>query len=172
MSEHPIGRRERRIPEGDSHERLVCIDCGHVQYDNPKIVVGSVVVHEGRFLMCKRAIEPRSGFWTLPAGFLENGETPEEGALREAREEANAELEIEGLLAIYTVRHISQVQIFFRARLAKPDFSPGPESTDVRLYDWDAIPRADLAFPSVHWALDHHRAMTEGRAAPPFGRST
>jgi ADP-ribose pyrophosphatase YjhB (NUDIX family) len=108
------------------------------------------------------------GFWTLPAGFMELGESVEEGACREAREEARAELEIEGLLAVYSIPRIGQVQIFFRARLIN-DPSPGPESLDVGLFGWDAIPWRELAFPSVRWALEHYRA-TEGRDSfTPFG---
>jgi ADP-ribose pyrophosphatase YjhB (NUDIX family) len=145
-----------RIPDGDTRERLVCATCGHIDYQNPKIVVGSVVVHAGRVLLCRRAIEPRRGFWTLPAGYLELGETAEEGARREAMEEAEASIELDGLLAFYSISRIGQVQLIFRARFAdaeKPHFAPGPESVDVRLFDWDEVPRDYLAFPSVHWSL-------------------
>src|SRR5262245_27661583 len=106
----------RRVPEGDSRERLVCAICGHVAYENPKIVAGSVVAHDGRVLLCRRAIDPRRGYWTLPAGYLELGETVEEGARREAAEEACAAIELEGILGVFSVTRIGQVQIFFRAR--------------------------------------------------------
>jgi ADP-ribose pyrophosphatase YjhB (NUDIX family) len=147
----------RTVPEGDDRERLVCPDCGWIEYDNPRIVVGSVVTWEDRFLLCRREIEPRRGYWTIPAGYLELGETIMEGAAREAYEEACARIEIEGLLAVYNIPRISQVQMFFRAHLTAPDFAPGPESQEVALYDWAAIPWDDLAFPSVRWALDHFR---------------
>lgn len=154
---------ERRVPEGDSVERDVCGQCGHIHYSNPKIVVGSVVTHDRYILLCRRAIEPRKNYWTLPAGFLEEHETPEQGARREAHEEALCEIELDGLLAVYSVPHISQVQLMYRARLKTPDFAPGPESLETRLFAWEDIPWDALAFPSVHWAL-HHFRETEGKA--------
>jgi ADP-ribose pyrophosphatase YjhB (NUDIX family) len=163
---------QRIIPEGDSRERLVCGDCGFIRYDNPKIIAGAVVTHDDRFLLCRRAIEPRHGFWTLPAGFMELGETPEEGAAREAYEEATARIEIGELLAVYTIRHISQVQMIYRATLATPDFAPGVESLEVRLCTWEEIPWNDLAFPSVQWALEDHRAALEGKLTLPSRRHT
>jgi ADP-ribose pyrophosphatase YjhB (NUDIX family) len=159
----------RRVPEGDDKERLVCLQCGHVQYDNPKIVVGAVVRHEGRILMCRRAIEPRSGYWTLPAGYLELGESPEEGACREAREEATADIAIDRLLAIYSIGHIHQVQLIFTASLVRPEIAPGPESAELHLFSWDEIPWDDLAFPSVRWALAQFRTVEEKTDYPPFG---
>ena len=152
---------ERRIPAGDEHHRLVCTDCGFVQYENPKVVVGSVVHAGERILMCRRAIEPRAGFWTLPAGYLEVHEMPEAGALREAWEEAQARIDIEMLLAVYTIPRISQVQLIFRARLAAPEIAAGPESLEVALFAWDEIPWKDIAFPTVRWAL-HDFAETRG----------
>ena len=146
----------RRVPEGDTSERYVCGQCGHIAYSNPKIVVGSVVAYEDRILLCRRAIEPRKNYWTLPAGFLEEHETPEDGAKREAREEACADIEIDALLAVYAVPHISQVQLMYRARCRTPEFSPGAESLDVKLFAWNEIPWEELAFPSVKWALDHY----------------
>lgn len=147
----------RRIPEGEDRERKVCADCGHVDYENPKVVVGSVVVSDGRVLMCRRAIEPRTGFWTLPAGYMELGETLQEGAAREAQEEAEASIEIEGILGVFSIARIGQVQVIFRARFSEagpPVFAPGPESLDVRLFAPNEIPWQDIAFPSVHWALN------------------
>src|SRR5471032_2332234 len=146
----------RRIPEGDNRERMVCADCGYVAYENPKVVVGSVVVADGLVLMCLRAIEPRRGFWTLPAGYLELGETLEEGAAREAMEEANAGISIDGILGVFSVARIGQVQVIFRGRFAgpgKPTFSSGLESEEVALFDWDEIPWHEIAFPTVLWAL-------------------
>ncbi len=147
----------RRIPEGDNRERLICADCGHIAYDNPKVVVGSVVVADGAVLMCRRAIEPRRGFWTLPAGYLEHGETLEEGAAREAWEEAQAEIALDGILGVFSISRIGQVQVIFRARFASsgvPRFAAGPESLEVALFPPPRIPRDAIAFPSVIWALD------------------
>lgn len=151
----------RRLAEGEDRERLVCGDCGYIAYENPKIVVGSVVVDEGRVMLCRRAIEPRHGFWTLPAGYMEMGETTEEGARREAWEEARAKLELQGILAIYSIARIGQVQIIYRARLAEPGFAAGPESLDVRFFAWGEIPWDEIAFPSVRWAL---KAWADGGA--------
>ncbi len=147
------------MPPGDDRPRLLCPECGFIAYENPKVVVGSVVEESGRILMCRRAIEPRRGFWTVPAGFLELGETPEEGARREAWEEARAQLELTGLLAVYSVARIGQVQLMYRARLAAPGFSAGPESAEVQLFGWDEIPWTELAFPTVRWALERYREV-------------
>ncbi|MBS7792893.1 NUDIX hydrolase [Roseococcus sp. SDR] len=157
----------RRVPEGEDRERLVCGDCGFIAYENPKIVVGSVVSEGGRILLCRRAIEPRRGYWTLPAGYMELGETTEEGAKREAWEEARARLELDGVLAIYSIARIGQVQIIYKARLAEPGFAPGPESLDVRFFAWEEIPWDDLAFPSVHWSLKAWKAGGPGIAGNP-----
>lgn len=155
----------RRIPDGEDRERLVCTTCGFIRYENPKIVVGSVATWEGKVLMCRRAIEPSVGRWTLPAGYMELNETPEEGAAREAWEEARATLKIEGLLAIYTIRRISQVQLFYRAELASPNIAAGPESLEVGLFAPDEAAALELAFPSVSWALAHH-AQAAAHAGP------
>jgi ADP-ribose pyrophosphatase YjhB (NUDIX family) len=155
-----------RTPEGEDRPRQVCDTCGFIAYVNPKVVVGSIVTHKDRFLICRRAIEPRKGYWTLPAGYLEEGETVEAGAMREAREEACAEIAIEGLFAVYSITHLSQVQLMFRARLASETIAPGPESLEVKLVSWDDIPWAELAFPSVRWALDHYRQWREGAPGP------
>ncbi len=163
------GPRIRKVPAGDNRERLVCPDCEYVAYENPKVVVGVVATWEDKLLMCKRAIEPRHGYWTLPAGFMETGESPEEGAAREAWEEAYAKLEIVDLLAVYSLRHISQLQLFYRARLLAPDVSPGPESLEVGLFDFGALPARELAFPSVHWAIEHFKRAPDDRGFAPFG---
>lgn len=156
-----------KVPEGDDHERLVCDTCGFIDYVNPKIVAGSVVTKGNKILLCKRAIEPRRGFWTLPAGFLEVGESVEQGAAREAMEEANAKIEIDRLLAVYSVPRISQVQIMYRARLVS-DVSAGPESLEVGLFDWKDIPWKDLAFPTVVWALTHFAQTRDQASFAPF----
>jgi ADP-ribose pyrophosphatase YjhB (NUDIX family) len=157
-SDAPKGPRIRAIPEGDDRERLTCPDCGYIEYENPKLVAGAVVSVDGRILLCRRAIEPRTGFWTIPAGYMELNETPDEGAKREAWEEATAKIAIDALLAVYSVPRISQVQMIYRATLAEPGFSAGPESQEVALFDWDDIPWDELAFPSVRWALDEYKA--------------
>ena len=156
----------RRVPDGDNRERLICPDCGHIAYDNPKIVVGSVVAVDGAVLMCRRAIEPRRGFWTLPAGYLEHGETLQEGAMREAREEAEADIALDGILGVFSVSRIGQVQVIFRGRFADPDalprFAPGPESLEVALFAWERIPWNEVAFPTVRWALHAWRQAGTG----------
>ncbi len=169
MRERDKGPRIRKVPAGDNRQRLVCPDCEYVAYENPKVVVGVVATWEDKLLMCKRAIEPRVGYWTLPAGFLEMGESPQEGAAREAWEEAYATLEILDLLAVYSLRHISQLQLFYRARLLSPEVSAGPESTEVGLFDFDQLPSTDLAFPSVHWAIDHFQQVRGTELFAPFG---
>jgi ADP-ribose pyrophosphatase YjhB (NUDIX family) len=153
----------RRRPPGDDRERYVCERCDVVHYLNPKVVVGSVCVRDDRLLICRRAIEPRRGFWTIPAGYLELGETTEQGARREAWEEARARIEIDALLAVYSIARIDQVQILYRATLTDPDVAPGPESLEVRLVAWDAIPWDELAFPTVRWVLERARAMRDRR---------
>lgn len=160
----------RHIPEGDNRERLVCPDCGHIDYENPKVVVGSVVVADGAVLMCRRAIAPRRGYWTLPAGYLELGETLQEGAAREAMEEAQADIELDGLLGVFSIARIGQVQMIFRARFrGPPGFAAGPESLEVRLFAWDAIPWDSIAFPSVRWALDAWHRQGRGVLGQPAG---
>ena len=165
------GRHFRsRVPEGDNRERHVCDECGFIHYVNPKLVVGSVCTWQERILLCRRAIDPRRGFWTLPAGFLEERETTEEGARREALEEANVIIEIHALLAVYEIPRISQVQLFYCASLVDGVFSPGPESLETALFGWDEIPWDELAFPTVRWALEHHRQVRDVTSFPPFRR--
>ncbi|MEX1251266.1 MAG: NUDIX hydrolase [Hyphomonas sp.] len=155
------------VPEGDDRVRRICNRCNFVDYVNPKIVTGSVVTQGDLLLLCKRAIEPRMGFWTLPAGFMEEGESVEDGARREAREEACADIEIDRLLAVYSVSRIAQVQIMFRARLMS-DIAPGPESLEVKLVHWKDIPWSELAFPTVVWALTHFAQTRDKDAFAPF----
>ena len=154
-----LDRFSKRIPDGDVFERLVCDTCGWIHYDNPKIVVGAIVTWGPKFLLCRRAIEPRQGYWTMPAGFMEQHETTEDGARREAQEEACADIVIDALLGIYNVARISQVHIIYRATLHQPSFAVGPESAEVALFDWQDIPWTELAFPTVHWGLGHHRQV-------------
>ncbi len=169
MTERDKGPRVRKVPAGDNRQRLVCPECEYVAYENPKVVVGVIATWEDKLLMCKRAIAPRLGYWTLPAGFMEMGESPQEGAAREAWEEAYAELEIIDLLAVYSLRHISQLQLFYRARLLSPEVSVGMESEEVGLFAFDRLPATDLAFPSVHWAIDHFQQVRGAETFPPFG---
>jgi ADP-ribose pyrophosphatase YjhB (NUDIX family) len=155
----PPDHFEKRIPEGDNRERLVCARCEFIHYQNPKIVAGAVCTWrdkgDDRILMAKRAIEPRKGFWTLPAGYMELGETTEQAALREAKEEACATIEIDRLLAMYSVPRIGQVHIMYRARLVNARVAAGVESEEVALLAWNDIPWDQLAFPTVVWALAH-----------------
>lgn len=165
----PLERFERRVPEGDDRSRLVCRDCGFINYENPKIVVGAVAAWQERILLCRRAIEPRRGFWTLPAGFLELHETAAAGARREAWEEARARIEIDQLLAVYSIPRISQIQLIYRARLTSPEVAAGPETLELDLFTWDAIPWDLLAFPSVHWALRDYHAVRDAAVFAPRG---
>lgn len=153
------GPRTRAVPDGDDRERLVCPDCGFIVYDNPRIIVGSVCVYEDKVLLVRRAIQPRKGYWCLPSGFMELGEDTRTGAARELWEEARGRADLTDLLAVYNIPRIGQVHLIYRGRLLSPDVSPGPESLEVRLFDWDALPRADFAYPNVHWALDHYREV-------------
>jgi len=153
-----------QVPAGDHLPRHVCPACSSVHYDNPKIVVGCVPEHEGRILLCKRAIEPRLGYWTIPAGFMENDETLQQGAARESWEEALARVEIGSLLAVVHVLHARQVHVMFRALLPEPRFAPGPESLEVMLCEPGQIPWPEIAFPSVTFALERYLAdRAEGR---------
>jgi ADP-ribose pyrophosphatase YjhB (NUDIX family) len=168
MTERPAGPVHRRVPEGDDRERLVCDDCGFVWYQNPIIVVGTVPIWNDRVALVKRSIEPRRGFWTIPAGFMELGETVEDGAIRETREEAEAEVELDGLLAVYNIIRVKQVHIFYRARLLAPEVRAGQECSDARLFAWDEIPWNDIAFPSTMWALEHAAESRGGPIGQPF----
>ena len=147
-----------KVPEGDFLPRHVCENCGEIHYQNPKIVVCSVPEYQGRILICKRGIEPRLGFWAIPGGFMENGETLEAGAAREAREEAVIDVEIGSLLLLANVTHAHQVHVFFRSRMRTPHFAATHESLEVRLVDIEDIPWDDLAFPSTEAALRHYVA--------------
>jgi ADP-ribose pyrophosphatase YjhB (NUDIX family) len=150
------------IPEGDTAPRHVCSACRTIHYQNPLIVVGCLPEWEGKLLLCKRAIEPRLGYWTAPAGFMELGETLEEGAARETMEEACARVEVGSMLAAVSVRHVNQVHIMFRARMLDGQFAAGEESLEVRLFSPDEIPWQDLAFPSVTFSIEKLMADTGG----------
>ena len=169
LTSQRTGPRIEQIPAGDDRPRLVCPDCGYTAYVNPRIVVGAVATWNDKFLLAKRAIYPRKGFWTIPAGFLEVGETVEAGAVRETWEEAGARIAVEGLLGIYNIPRIGQVYMVFRARMLSPAFAAGTESDEVRLVTWDEIPWNELAFPAVQWSLTHHREMAgQSGVAPRF----
>ncbi|MGZ3184792.1 MAG: NUDIX hydrolase [Telluria sp.] len=146
------------VPEGDNRPRYVCTECAAIHYQNPKLVVGSIPVWEQdgalQVLLCKRAIEPRYGFWTLPAGFMENEETTAQAAQRETEEEAGANIELGQLFTLLNVAQVHQVHLFYLARLKDLDFAPGIESLDVQLFREDEIPWDDLAFPTIRKTLE------------------
>ncbi|MGD8912025.1 MAG: NUDIX hydrolase [Candidatus Thiodiazotropha sp.] len=144
---------EVKIPAGDNRPRHVCNNCSTVHYLNPKIVVGCIPVWDQQILLCRRAIEPRYGLWTVPAGFMENGETSQQGAARETLEEACARVEVEGLYTLFNLPHINQVYLLFRSRLLDLDFSAGEESLEVKLFDEQDVPWEQLAFPVIKESL-------------------
>ncbi|MGB0378909.1 MAG: NUDIX hydrolase [Luminiphilus sp.] len=150
----------RSIPEGEDRERDVCLQCGAIHYLNPKVIVGCLAEHEGRILLCKRAIEPRYGLWTLPAGFMENGETTAEGAARETREEAAAVAQNLCLYHLFDVPQINQVYVFYRCGIENGEYGVGPESLDSKLYSPDEIPWDQLAFPVVKELLEEFLSDT------------
>ncbi|HRP95781.1 MAG TPA: NUDIX hydrolase [Rhodocyclaceae bacterium] len=158
-----------RIPAGDTLPRHVCDACGTIHYLNPKIVVGAIPEWEDRVLMCRRAIEPRLGYWTLPAGFMENAETTAAAAVRETLEEACARIEVDGLFTLINVPHISQVHMVYRARLLDLDFAPGSESLEVALFHEREIPWDRIAFRTIALSLRH---FFEDRRAGRFGFHT
>ncbi len=145
-----------KVPPGDNLPRLVCEDCHSIYYQNPKIIAGCIPEWEDKILLCKRAIEPRYGLWTLPAGFMENQETLEQAAIRETWEEAQAKIAQLSLYTVFSLPHISQVYMMFRARLCELTFAPGSESLEVQLFTQDEIPWENLAFYTVHRTLTHY----------------
>ena len=145
---------EQRIPEGDNRLRFVCPQCQTIHYQNPRIIAGCLPVWGEQVLLCRRAIEPRRGFWTLPAGFMENGETLEQAAARETLEEACARVHGMQLYTLFDLPHINQVYMLFRAELADLDFAAGEESLEVRLFDEQQIPWSELAFPTIGRTLE------------------
>ena len=151
-----------RVPPGDHLPRFVCESCGTIHYENPKLVAGSVPEWQGKILICRRAIEPRLGFWTIPAGFMENDETLMQAAAREAVEEAEAIVEVGSMLAIFHALRARQVHVFFRARLIEPRFGVGPESLEVKLVEERDVPWNEIAFQSGVFALRHYFADRAG----------
>lgn len=144
------------IPEGDNRERHVCDSCGIIHYINPRIIAGTLPVHDSKILLCRRAIEPRKGFWTLPAGFMENGETSAEAAARETIEEAEAQVNLHGLYTVFNLPHISQVYLFYRADVVDGKYGVGVESLETQLFDEQDIPWNELAFPTIYRTLKHY----------------
>ncbi|PWQ94481.1 NUDIX hydrolase [Leucothrix arctica] len=145
-----------KIPEGDTHLRHVCDGCETIHYVNPKIITGSLPISGDRVLLCKRAIEPRYGLWTLPAGFMENEETVAEGAARETQEEAHAEVSDLQLYTVTSVPSVSQVHVFMKGDLVDDSYSAGEESLEVELFTEDEIPWDDIAFSAVKSTLKHY----------------
>jgi ADP-ribose pyrophosphatase YjhB (NUDIX family) len=156
----------RRVPPGDTLPRWVCDECGVVHYRNPLMVVGTIPEQEGKILLCRRAIEPRYGYWTLPAGFLENDETTGQGAQRETMEEAGARIELGEAFTLISVPRVNQVHLFYRARLLDLEFKPGEETLEVALFDESGLPWKDLAFRTVELTL---RRWFADRAKGSFG---
>jgi ADP-ribose pyrophosphatase YjhB (NUDIX family) len=155
-----------RVPADDNRERAVCTACGEIHYENPLNVVGTLPVLGDRVLLCRRAIEPRHGFWTLPAGFMELGETVAAGALRETEEEAGAQVELEGLYTVINVVRVGQVHLFYRARMLSEHLAPGPETLEARLFREDEVPWDELAFRTVRRTLE---LFFDDRRAGRFG---
>jgi ADP-ribose pyrophosphatase YjhB (NUDIX family) len=156
----------RRVPPGDTLPRWVCDACGEIHYQNPKLVVGAIPEHDGRLLLCRRAIEPRYGYWTLPAGFMENDETPGQAALRETLEEAGARIELGAPFSMISIPRVNQVHLFYLARLATLEFKPGEESLEVALVEEARVPWQEIAFRTVGITLKRWFA---DRAAGRFG---
>lgn len=149
---------QEQIPLGDHQVRMVCTDCGNIHYVNPKVICGALVLWENQVLLCRRAIEPRYGLWTLPAGYMELFETMEQGAARETFEEAEAQVNIEQLYCMYNIPRIGQIYVLFKANLIEGKFGSGPETIESRLFSEDEIPWEQLAFPSVEQTLRHYFA--------------
>lgn len=154
----------RRVPPGDTLPRWVCDQCGEIHYQNPRMVIGAIPEHDGKILLCRRAIEPRYGYWTLPAGFMENDETTGQAALRETLEEAGARIELGEPFSMISVPYVNQVHLFYRARLLDLQFSPGDESLEVALCEEARIPWKEIAFRTVaatlrHWFADRNRGV-------------
>ncbi|WP_458527340.1 NUDIX hydrolase [Onishia taeanensis] len=153
------------VPKGDDRPRFLCDACGTIHYQNPRIVAGTLPVSGSKVLLCRRAIAPRKGYWTLPAGFMENAETTVEAAARETREEACAEVEIHDLYTMINLPHIDQVFMIFRADLAG-GFDAGPESLEVALFEEHEVPWDELAFPTIERTLQHFFSDRAGAHFP------
>ncbi len=157
---------EDKIPLGDQKIRRVCPHCGHIHYENPKLICGALAIWENKVLLCRRAIEPRYGLWTLPAGYMELFETMEQGAARETREEAEAEIDIEHLYCMYNIPRIGQIYVLFKSKLIDGQFGAGEESIECRLFEEQDIPWGELAFPSVEQTLKHYFADRKNQHFP------
>lgn len=163
---HCGGDIEQKVPQDDNRPRHVCTVCETIHYQNPNIVAGTIPVYENRILLCRRAIEPRHGYWTLPAGFMENQETTTEAAMRETWEEAEAKVTIDGLYTVINVPQIDQVHMYFRATIINGDYGVGPESLETQLFHEEDIPWDELAFPTVKKTL---KLFLEERKQSRFG---
>ncbi|HTH93630.1 MAG TPA: NUDIX hydrolase [Rhodocyclaceae bacterium] len=161
-------RTELLVPSGDNRLRQCCNHCGAIHYDNPKLVLGTLPIWEDKVLLCKRAIEPRLGYWTLPAGFMENEESTAQAAQRETAEEAGAQIELLDFYTLISVPHISQIHGFYRARLLSPIFEPGEETLDARLFSEAEIPWENIAFRTVKLTLEHFFADRRAGQHYPF----
>ncbi|RLT20870.1 MAG: NUDIX domain-containing protein [Planctomycetota bacterium] len=161
-------------PPDDNRDRMVCGDCGWINYENPRVIVGAVVCSGKDLLFCRRAIRPRYGYWTIPGGFMELGESPEDGAKREVFEEAGATIEIRSLLGIYAVPRIGQVHLIYLADLVGGEFHAGDESLEVQLFPATqvAIPWEELAFPVNHWTLRDFLSLNGAEVRQPFTATT
>lgn len=158
-----------RIPPGDNLPRHVCTRCNTVHYQNPKVIVGTLAIWDERILLCRRAIEPRAGLWTLPAGFMENNETCGDAAMRETREEAGALIRLGPMFTFVDIPHISQIHIIYRATLLAPDLNPGEESIEAFLFPEADIPWEEIAFRSIEYTL---RRFLEDRRSGNFALHT
>ena len=150
-----------KIPDGDNRERYVCSNCGTIHYSNPNVVVGTIPCYEDKILLCKRGIEPRYGLWTLPAGFLENGESLSDGAKRETKEETQADVEMGMIYSIFNIPQINQIYVIHLAKLRDLNFGPTSESLEVKLFKEDEIPYEELAFPFVPKTIEHYYQCLE-----------
>jgi ADP-ribose pyrophosphatase YjhB (NUDIX family) len=163
------GKTQYRVPPDDNRERAACTVCGEIHYENPLNVVGTVPVWGDQVLLCRRNIEPRYGMWTLPAGFMELGETTAEGALRETIEEAGANVRMQGLFTVLNVMRVGQVHFFYRAQMLDTGLAPGPETIEARLFREDEVPWEELAFRTVRQTLE---LFFEDRRRGSFGVHT
>lgn len=160
------------VPDGDNRPRYICGSCGTVHYENPRVVVGCVPEYQGHILLCRRAIEPRYGYWTVPAGFMEIGESLPEAALRETWEEALARVDLGNLFSVVDVIQAGQVHVFFTGTLARPEFGAGSETLETRLFAPAEIPWGEIAFPSVRIALEQYLADTDTVTSAPVRLTT
>jgi ADP-ribose pyrophosphatase YjhB (NUDIX family) len=158
----------RRVPDGDDHERFVCDHCDWIHYENPRVIAAALCIEEDRVLLCRRAILPRYGFWTLPGGFMELGETAEDAAVRESFEEARARVSASSLLGVYSIPRIGQVHLVYLTRLNSPEIAPGTESLEVAMVPVSEIPWDELAFPVNHWTLHDYLSLDGQPPAQPF----